>query len=55
MVAAPNERIGPLMKDSDKRRFNVAASRARDQVWLFHTATLADLNPDDMRYKLLGY
>lgn len=55
MVAAPNERIGPLVKESDKRRFNVAASRARDQVWLFHSATLADLNPDDMRYKLLAY
>ena len=55
MVAAPNERIGALVKPSDKRRFNVAASRARDQVWLFHTATLNDLNPDDMRCKLLAY
>jgi len=43
------------VKPSDKRRFNVAASRARDQVWLFHTATLNDLNPDDMRNKLLAY
>lgn len=55
MVAAPNERIGALVKESDKRRFNVAASRARDQLWLFHTATLNDLNPDCMRYKLLNY
>ena len=55
LVAAPNERIGALTKESDKRRFNVAASRARDQVWLFHTATLNDLNPEDMRYKLLSY
>lgn len=55
MVAAPNERIGALVKESDKRRFNVAASRARDQLWLFHSATLNDLNPDCMRYKLLNY
>lgn len=55
MVAAPNERIGALVKQSDKRRFNVAASRARDQMWLFHTATLNDLNPDDMRAKLLSH
>lgn len=55
MVAAPNERIGPLTKESDKRRFNVAASRARDQLILFHTATLSDLHPDCMRYKLLEY
>ncbi len=55
MVAAPNERIGPLTKESDKRRFNVAASRARDQLFLFHTATLSDLHPDCMRYKMLEY
>ena len=55
MVAAPNERIGALTKESDKQRFNVAASRARDQVWLFHTATLNDLNPGCMRHELLGY
>jgi len=55
MVAAPNERIGALTKESDKRRFNVAASRARDQLVLFHTATLNDLHPDCMRYKLLEY
>ena len=29
MVAAANERIGPLTKPADERRFNVAASRAR--------------------------
>ena len=53
MVAAPNERIGPLVKESDKRRFNVAASRARDQLWLFYSANLNDLNPNCMRYKFL--
>ncbi|MEZ4504448.1 MAG: AAA domain-containing protein [Thermomicrobiales bacterium] len=39
-----------------KRSFNVAASRARDQLWLFHSVTLNDLlNPDDVRRKLLEY
>ena len=55
MIAAPNERIGALTKETDKRRFNVAASRPRDQVWLFHTATLNDLNQEDLRFKLLSY
>lgn len=57
LVAAPSEqhRIGPLTKASDQRRFNVAASRARDQLWLFHTATLNDLNPECVRYRLLDY
>jgi very-short-patch-repair endonuclease len=55
MVAAPNERIGALVGEADKRRFNVAASRAKDQMVLFHTATLSDLNPECMRYKLLEY
>lgn len=55
MVSAPNERIGALVKESDKRRFNVAASRARDQVVLFHSATSSDLNPECMRHKLLEY
>lgn len=55
MVAAPNTRIGTLTKDSDKRRFNVAASRAQDQLWLFHSAALEDLNSSCLRYELLRY
>lgn len=55
MVAAPNERIGSLVKSADERRFNVAASRARDQMWLFHSVTRADLSKDCYRYKLLEF
>ena len=55
LVAATNERIGPLSKETDKRRFNVAASRAADQVWLFHSVTLEDLSSIDLRYQLLNY
>jgi very-short-patch-repair endonuclease len=50
-----DRRIGALTKNSDERRFNVAASRARDQLWLFHTATLNDLSRECLRYKLLEY
>jgi very-short-patch-repair endonuclease len=57
MVSAPTEgrRIGTLASQRDERRFNVAASRAKDQMWLFHTATLNDLSPNCLRYKLLQY
>ncbi|MDX8411597.1 MAG: DEAD/DEAH box helicase [Mariprofundaceae bacterium] len=44
MVAAPNERIGAMTRPPDQRRFNVAASRARDQMWLFYSATTNDLS-----------
>lgn len=55
MVAAPNERIGPLTRPADQRRFNVAASRAQDQMWLFHTATRNDLSGACLRRRLLEY
>lgn len=55
MVAAPNERIGPLTRPADQRRFNVSASRAQDQMWLFHTATRNDLSGACLRRRLLEY
>ena len=55
MVAAPNERIGAFTKPADQRRFNVAASRAQDQMWLFHSVTLNDLSKDCLRRRLLEY
>jgi len=56
MVAAPGDiRIGALTNDAARQRFNVAASRARDQLWLFHTATLDVLSPACMRHHLLSY
>ena len=50
-----NIRIGLLSKASDERRFNVAASRARDQLVLFHSVGLNDLNSNCLRYQLLKY
>jgi len=57
MVAATNDgrHIGVLSKESDKRRFNVAASRARDQMWLFHSVAVEDLSSFCLRRQLLEY
>lgn len=56
MVAAAGEgRIGALANEAARQRFNVAASRAQDQMWLFHSATLDVLSPACMRHHLLGY
>jgi len=56
LVAAPGEiGIGALANDAARQRFNVAASRAQDQLWLFHTAQIADLSTSCMRHRLLSY
>jgi len=58
MVVAPTDkgnRLRALTADVYRRRFNVSASRARDQMWLFHSVTQADLNPDCLRWKLLEH
>lgn len=48
--------VAPLVDESAKRRFNVAASRARDQMFLFHSVPLESLgNRNDWRYKLLNW
>ncbi len=38
-----------------QRRFNVAASRAKDQLWLFHSVGLEQLTTNDLRASLLSY
>jgi very-short-patch-repair endonuclease len=39
-----------------KQRFNVAASRARDQMWIVHSLSPNnDLKPDDLRRKLIEH
>lgn len=58
MVAAPEpgKRLGSLTQELYVQRYNVAASRAKDQMWLFHSVTLQELgNPEDMRFALLDY
>jgi very-short-patch-repair endonuclease len=56
LVTTRDHNRAPLTKAEDERRFNVAISRAKDQLWLFHSVQLEDLhNTDDLRYKLLHY
>lgn len=55
MIAATNERIGPLTKAADERRFNVAASRAKDQMYLFHSVIREDLSEKCLRRRLLEF
>jgi very-short-patch-repair endonuclease len=47
---------GPLRLRSEpmfKQRYNVAASRARDQLWVVHSLDPADLKPRDLRARLI--
>jgi very-short-patch-repair endonuclease len=55
LVAANNETIGALTKAADERRFNVAASRARDQMILFHSVSCDDLSTSCLRRRLLDF
>jgi hypothetical protein len=55
LVAAPDATEPALTRLEYQRRFNVAASRARDQVWLFHSVAPADLDPHDLRHNYLTY
>ncbi len=48
--------VRALADEGTKRRFNVAASRARDQMFLFHSIPVEEFrNPEDWRYKLLNW
>ena len=52
----PEDTVRALTNEGTRQRFNVAASRARDQMFLFHSIPLAEFtNPDDWRYKLLNW
>jgi hypothetical protein len=55
VVATADGDVGAFTKRDFHRRVNVAASRARDQLWVFHSVDLADLHPDDARALLLAH
>ncbi|WP_414939545.1 DUF559 domain-containing protein [Amycolatopsis sp. cmx-11-51] len=38
-----------------QQAYNVAASRAKDQMWLYTSVGIGDLKPDDLRASLMGY
>ena len=52
----PGRRIRAITADEYVQRYNVAASRAKDQMWVYHSVPKADLtNAQDMRFQLLDY
>jgi very-short-patch-repair endonuclease len=58
MVKAPeaDKRLTALTGTQYLQRFNVAASRAKDQMWVYHSMPReALINTEDMRYQLLDY
>ncbi len=56
MVVSENDpRIAAFTKRDYHRRINVAASRARDQLWIYHSVRPGSLLPDDARALLLSY
>ncbi|UOZ04800.1 AAA domain-containing protein [Amycolatopsis sp. WQ 127309] len=58
MVAAPapGKRMMALTQEQYVQRFNVAVSRAKDQVWVFHSVRQDELpNQECMRFQLLDY
>lgn len=48
-------RIGAMTKEADKRRINVAASRARDQMWVVTSVDASAFSPGDFRAALLTH
>jgi very-short-patch-repair endonuclease len=55
MVAAPNANNAPLTTKMYEQRLNVALSRARDQMWLFHSVRSQDLSPRCLRRRVLEF
>jgi very-short-patch-repair endonuclease len=57
MVDAPENgrRCRAVVSAVKEREFNVAASRAREQMILFHSATLNDLKENCLQHKLLSH
>ena len=56
MVVSDNDpKVAAFTKREYHRRINVAASRARDQLWIFHSVRPGSLLADDARGLLLSY
>jgi very-short-patch-repair endonuclease len=58
MVVTPSadgRRLPALGGRGHEQRYNVAASRAQDQLWLFHSVQPHDLNSECVRAKLLAH
>jgi very-short-patch-repair endonuclease len=55
IAAGEGRRIGAMTKDSDRQRINVAASRAKDQMWCIRSISPDELHPDDVRGRFIRY
>ena len=63
IVEGPTEKGGPVRllsedgnNDKNRKRYNVAASRAKDQMWVVHSLNPEiDLKPDDIRLRLIKH
>ena len=55
VAAGEGRRIGALTKEADRQRINVAASRAKDQMWCIRSISLDELHPDDVRGRFIRY
>lgn len=55
LVTAPNKSSTISWTPTFTQRFNVAMSRARDQVVLFHSRTLSELPTGNLQQKLLSH
>ena len=57
MVDSPSELALPVrQRDEARKVFNVAASRARDQLWVVHSLDPGrDLKPGDLRLRLIQH
>ena len=54
-IAGDKVNFRSLTGATDERRFNVAASRAKDQMYLFHSVKREDLSPACLRRRLLEF
>lgn len=56
LVEAKGEhRLAVLNKEDDRRRFNVAVSRARSQLFLFYSIDPDEFHPEDVRSRFIRY
>ena len=55
MAIAQDWNKSTLTRATYKKIYNVASSRAKDQMWLFHSVELNDLSPKDFRRQLLSH
>ncbi|MDY7106776.1 MAG: AAA domain-containing protein [Actinomycetota bacterium] len=55
VAAGEGSRIGAMTKDSDRQRMNVAASRARDQLWCVRSVLADELSVNDVRAQFIGH